>query len=157
MLVSTILVVSLILQCLAVYFVLCLIKITGKSLAWSLLALVIILMALDRGVSFGRMFLLDTAYQPDLTVELIGLAISALMAFGIRRITPIIAGLHSSAERQSEDLIRYRTIFENSPISIWEEDFSEIKEIFDQLRGEGITDIEIYLEAHPEVVRQYAK
>ncbi|MGD8913620.1 MAG: PAS domain-containing protein, partial [Candidatus Thiodiazotropha sp.] len=92
-----------------------------------------------------------------LTVELIGLTISALMAFGIQRITPIIAGLHSSAERQSEDLIRYRTIFENSPISIWEEDFSEIKEIFDQLRGEGITDIEIYLEAHPEVVRQYAK
>ncbi|MEJ2621696.1 MAG: PAS domain-containing protein, partial [Candidatus Thiodiazotropha sp.] len=51
---------------------------------------------------------------------------------------------------------RYRTLFENSPVSIWEEDFSAVKTFFDQLRHEGVTDIEPYFDQHPEIVRQCA-
>lgn len=48
---------------------------------------------------------------------------------------------------------RFRLVFENSPVSIWEEDFSGVKGIFDDLKMEGITDLEGYFEEHPETVR----
>ncbi len=52
---------------------------------------------------------------------------------------------------------RYRSMFENSPISLWEEDFSGVKQILDSLRQEGVTDLRSYLEAHPEVVANCAE
>jgi response regulator RpfG family c-di-GMP phosphodiesterase len=52
--------------------------------------------------------------------------------------------------RQSE--LRYRTLFENSPISLWEEDFSAIRKFFNELRLQGIMDFKAYLNKHPEAV-----
>jgi response regulator RpfG family c-di-GMP phosphodiesterase/PAS domain-containing protein len=52
--------------------------------------------------------------------------------------------------RQSE--LRYRTLFENSPISLWEEDFSGIRKFFNELRLQGILDFKTYLNKHPEAV-----
>jgi PAS domain S-box-containing protein len=60
-----------------------------------------------------------------------------------------------SALRESEQ--RYRLVFENSPVSIWEEDFSEVKLILDELRKAGVADIEAYFDSHPETVRQCAE
>jgi PAS domain S-box-containing protein len=51
---------------------------------------------------------------------------------------------------------RYRMVFENSPVSIWEEDFSGVKNLFDGLTKEKVTDIETYFAQHPEAVRQCA-
>jgi PAS domain S-box-containing protein len=157
MLVSAILVVTLILHFLALYFVLHLIRTTRKSLAWNLIAVAITLMLLRCSISLSQMFFADKAPSPDLTIELIALAISALMALGIERMIPIIADLQSSAAKQRESVTRYRAIFENSPISIWEEDFSEIQVIFQDLRHEGVTDIEAHFEQHPETVQQCAE
>lgn len=39
---------------------------------------------------------------------------------------------------------KYRFIFENSPISFWEEDFSEVKLRLDELKASGITDLRSY-------------
>lgn len=47
---------------------------------------------------------------------------------------------------------RLRGLFENSPISLWEEDYSQIKKFFDELRSSGETDFKGYLSAHPEAV-----
>ena len=44
---------------------------------------------------------------------------------------------------------RLRGMFENSPISLWEEDYSQIKNFFDQLRAEGVNDCWDYLLKHP--------
>jgi signal transduction histidine kinase len=49
---------------------------------------------------------------------------------------------------------RYRLVFENSPVSLWEEDFSRVKARLDDLRNNGVTDIESYLSQHPEVIAQ---
>ncbi|MFH0730331.1 MAG: GAF domain-containing protein [Pseudomonadota bacterium] len=59
-----------------------------------------------------------------------------------------------AALRESEE--RYRLVFENSPVSIWEEDFSGVKTLFDGLRKEGISDIETYFVQYPETMRQCA-
>ena len=47
---------------------------------------------------------------------------------------------------------RFQNLFESSPISLWEEDYSALKAYFDTLRAQGITDLQVYLGEHPEVV-----
>ena len=48
---------------------------------------------------------------------------------------------------------RYRDLFENSPISLWEQDFSGVKQALDQLRAQGVTDFRAYFEQHTEAVK----
>lgn len=54
------------------------------------------------------------------------------------------------ALRQSEE--RFRDLFENSPIAIWEEDFSEVKMVVEDLKRKGVADLRAYLAAHPEMI-----
>jgi PAS domain S-box-containing protein len=51
---------------------------------------------------------------------------------------------------------RYRTLFEDSPISLWEEDFSEFKRYIDKLRGSGIKDFKTYFDENPEEIEKCA-
>jgi PAS domain S-box-containing protein len=50
--------------------------------------------------------------------------------------------------RRSEE--RYRTLFDESPISLWEEDFSGIRRHLDRLIALGVTEFERHFAAHPE-------
>jgi response regulator RpfG family c-di-GMP phosphodiesterase/PAS domain-containing protein/putative methionine-R-sulfoxide reductase with GAF domain len=52
--------------------------------------------------------------------------------------------------RQSE--LRYRTIFENSPVSMWEADFSGIRKYFNDLRLKGVMNVKAYLNKNPKAV-----
>lgn len=47
---------------------------------------------------------------------------------------------------------RYRTLFEDSPISLWEEDLSELRVYLDQLAEDGVTDFREYFQEHPEAL-----
>jgi PAS domain S-box-containing protein len=58
------------------------------------------------------------------------------------------------ALQESEE--RHRSLFENSPISLWEEDFSRVKEYFDDLQAMGVTDFRAFFENHPEAVAHCA-
>lgn len=49
---------------------------------------------------------------------------------------------------QSEN--RLRTIFEQSPVPIWEEDYSQVRLRLDGLREAGVEDLREYLKTHPE-------
>lgn len=52
--------------------------------------------------------------------------------------------------RRSE---RYaRDLFEHSPVSLWVQDFSQIKRLIDEVRAQGITDFATFLKVHPEFV-----
>ena len=64
------------------------------------------------------------------------------------------AGEVQSALRDSEH--RYRSLFQDSPISLWEEDFSEVKGYIDALREAGVSDLWAYFEEHPEAVTRCA-
>ncbi|NJN94503.1 MAG: hypothetical protein HC875_10615 [Anaerolineales bacterium] len=57
--------------------------------------------------------------------------------------------------QQSE--ARYRGLFEESPISLWEEDFSAVKAYLDGVRAEGITDFAAYFEQHPAEIQRCAE
>ncbi len=51
---------------------------------------------------------------------------------------------------------RYQSLFENSPIPIWEKNFSGVKAYFEQLRASGMNDLRAYFEAHPGAVAHCA-
>jgi len=52
---------------------------------------------------------------------------------------------------------RYHMLFENSPISLWEEDFSDVIRYLDELKGKGIEDLRGYLDENPEELLKLAK
>ncbi len=54
------------------------------------------------------------------------------------------------AIRLSEE--RYHTLFDNSPIAIWEEDFSIVKKRFNYLKNNGVKDLRAYLKDNPSEV-----
>jgi PAS domain S-box-containing protein len=51
---------------------------------------------------------------------------------------------------------RYRSLFHDSPISLWEEDFSAVKKRLDALRKKGVRNFAAYLKSHPDVVEECA-
>ncbi|MEI7501519.1 MAG: PAS domain S-box protein [Bacteroidota bacterium] len=75
---------------------------------------------------------------------------------GVVEIATDITNHKKAEEELKKNAIRLQSLFEFSPISIWEEDFSEVKEYFDQLRNEGITDFTEYFKAKPDAVMEVA-
>lgn len=45
--------------------------------------------------------------------------------------------------------VKYRFIFDNAPISFWEEDFSKVKLYLDELRAKNVTDLRAYFNKNP--------
>jgi len=60
-----------------------------------------------------------------------------------------------NALKQSEE--QYRSLFENSPVSLWEEDSFLVKKYIDDLRNKGVEDFRTFFESHPEEVERCAK
>jgi len=61
----------------------------------------------------------------------------------------------SEALKESE--LRYRALFEKSPVALWEEDFSKVKKYLENLKRKGVTDFSSYFDEHPEQVRRLVK
>jgi hypothetical protein len=47
------------------------------------------------------------------------------------------------------------TLFEYAPISLWEQDFSQIKSLFDKLKKQGVTNFDSYLDSRPEFIDEH--
>jgi diguanylate cyclase (GGDEF)-like protein len=59
------------------------------------------------------------------------------------------------ARRLEQSNRRYAEgMFEHSPVSLWVEDFSHIKRLIDDIKHRGILDFRIFMDVHPEFVRQ---
>ncbi len=50
---------------------------------------------------------------------------------------------------------RFRHLFNHAPISLWEEDYHELKILFDEIRAQGVTDLQKHLFSHPELVDRF--
>ncbi len=51
----------------------------------------------------------------------------------------------------------FERLFESAPISLWLEDYSALKHLFDSWRAQGVTDLETYLRAEPQRVQQCSR
>jgi PAS domain S-box-containing protein len=96
--ITSILVLSILLQFTAAFLALRLVWVTGKSPAWALIAAGISLMALRRCISLYQLLFWEVPTPLDRTAELVGLAISALMVVGIAWIAPLFRGLKNTTE-----------------------------------------------------------
>jgi PAS domain S-box-containing protein len=150
--ITIILIVSILLQFAAAFWALRLIWITGKRTAWILIAAAILLMAVRRCVTLFQAVFLGMPYSTSLSAELVALVISMLMFAGVVWIVPLFLSIKQSEKELRESREEYRSLFENVPISLWEEDFSNIKIYIDDLRGQGIKNFKDYFENNPEDV-----
>lgn len=57
--------------------------------------------------------------------------------------------------RESES--RFRALFDDSPVALFEEDFSEVKKYLESLRASEVKDFAAYFTTHPEEVRKCAE
>ena len=77
-------------------------------------------------------------------------------------IVGFLAVQHDIAERKraeealQESEKRFKSLFEDSPISLWEEDFSLVATYLGELRHSGVTDFRAWFENHPEAVEHCA-
>lgn len=86
-------------------------------------------------------------------ILLLGFAGLALSAAVLRRRISEREQAMQTAELEKE---RYRTIFETSGLSLWEEDCAGVLKLFEDLRREGIVDLRAHLEDHPEFIDRAA-
>ena len=69
--------------------------------------------------------------------------------------------LDISKRKRAEDALRlnqerYRNLFDQCPVAVWEGDLSALQAEFDRLRASGVVDLRTYFESHPEAVVQCA-
>ncbi len=57
-------------------------------------------------------------------------------------------------DRSLDSTSRFLNLFQNAPVSIWEEDFSEVGVWLNGLRKEGVTDLKRHLAENPDVLRE---
>jgi len=76
----------------------------------------------------------------------------------------LIEGLATdiTESKQAEEALRasetrYRSLFENSPVSLWEEDFSAVKDIIEELRQSGVNDFRAFFESHLDILNDCVK
>src|SRR5215470_6409628 len=48
----------------------------------------------------------------------------------------------------------FEAMFDLAPVSLWLEDYSALKTLFDEWRAQGVSDLRAHLRAHPDLVPQ---
>lgn len=76
---------------------------------------------------------------------------------GYLGITRDITSQKQWESRVRENETRFRTLFEDSPISLWEEDLGRLKAFFDELKARGVTNFRQYFADHPEDIGKCAQ
>jgi len=59
-----------------------------------------------------------------------------------------------AAAKMRESQERFRSIYENSPVAIFEEDFSKVKVYLDGLKAKGVVDLNEYINEHPDIIEE---
>jgi PAS domain S-box-containing protein len=179
--IQVILIVSIAFQLTAAGIALSLIRVTQQyKRTWFFIAAAVLLMVFRRFTILAQVLRGEDATSSRMTSELLALVISILLVLFMLHIRPLLRAIHQAQEelerhvkerteelsrttaalqneialRQSEE--KYRTVFEHTPVALWEEDLSGVKSYIDRLRTEGVTDFRTYLAEHPDAVRECA-
>ncbi len=64
-----------------------------------------------------------------------------------------------TARKKSEEALRnseqrYRHLFHQMPIALWQINASKLVELFESFRAEGVTDLRLYIDQHPHLLQQ---
>ena len=117
---GTILVTSILLQCITAFLALRLIRVTGMHVAWVSIAIAILFMAVRRCISLFRLISGDVAYHPDPVAELVALATSALLLVGVACIAPLFLSITRSKEALQKSEARLSNAQRIAHIGNWD-------------------------------------
>ncbi len=101
-------------QILAAVLAIRLIKITQTQLAWVLVAIAVLLMAIRRSVTLYFLLFTNSVSTPNLEVEILALIISVFMASGIALIRPIFVSIQNSKKSSLESEQNLKSMAESS-------------------------------------------
>jgi PAS domain S-box-containing protein len=146
---------SLVLQMTATVLAVRLMRLTGRRGTGIAILAVVLLMTLDRAMAFYGL-LGGRRAEAGHTSEVLELLIAFCLVIGIIFITRLMASMEATYEYLRYGEKRYRTLFEESPVSLWEEDFSRVMERLEFLKAKGVKDFRTYFDAHPEEVARCA-
>ncbi|MHB8766678.1 MAG: two-component system sensor histidine kinase NtrB, partial [Deferrisomatales bacterium] len=79
---------------------------------------------------------------------------AALLYLVVRRDLTAVAASQDELRRSEE---RFRHLFEAAPVSLWEEDVTDVLEAVGDLRARGVVDLGRHLDEHPEFVQEAAR
>ncbi len=74
--------------------------------------------------------------------------------YGILGIATDITKQKQIEEEQNINNIRYESMFNNSPIPLWEEDFIELYKYIESIKNKGISDFRTYLNENPDALQE---
>jgi PAS domain S-box-containing protein len=109
---------TIVLQLMAAVLVLRLIRITAKRTGWVLLALAVVLLALQHCLFFPQV-IAGEAPLPPLILAVLGLGIAACLVVGIAWIAPLFASLRHAGEAElQKQRAEYEMIFHAVPVEL---------------------------------------
>ena len=109
---------SIVLQFVAAFLALYLIRVTGWRVAWSMIAGAMVLMGVRRSITFYHSIFDGASTPPDLSAELVALTISVLMVIGAAKIAPIFESIRRNEKPLRESEERSRATFEQAAVGI---------------------------------------
>jgi PAS domain S-box-containing protein len=62
--------------------------------------------------------------------------------------------LQQAVRRGSQSELRLRNVFQGAAVAIMEEDYSRVARALDELRAQGVTDLAVHIQQHPELLGQ---
>jgi PAS domain S-box-containing protein len=107
-----ILILSIVLQVIAAISALRLIRVTGRTWAWSLIAVALVLMIVRRGITLFELLVYGARHPLDFSTELVGLIVSGLLTIGIACIFPLFHSIRTSQEALRLNEARLAAVWE---------------------------------------------
>jgi PAS domain S-box-containing protein len=114
---TLLLIVSIFLQFVAALAALRLIRITGRTWAWSIIAAALVLMTVRRGITLYELLFYGSRHPLDFSTEVVGLIVSGLLVVGIACIYPVFRSLQSSQEALRLNEARLAAVWELSQMT----------------------------------------
>jgi PAS domain S-box-containing protein len=106
------LIVSIVLQFIAAISALRLIRITGRTWAWSIISAALVLMTVRRAITLYELFVYGHRHPLDFSAELVGLIISSLLVAGIACIFPVFRSIQTAQEALRLNEARLAAVWE---------------------------------------------
>jgi PAS domain S-box-containing protein len=117
---------AVIIQAAAAVMAVRLIRLTGRRLAWGLISTALFLMAARRAIPLYHWLAGDPRLQLDAATELIGLAVSVLMAAGVFGLGPVFRTITKADEVHRQDQATLTSVLDSIPQSVYWKDVNSV-------------------------------